>query len=171
MGASTRRTNAAGLASLLGTAGPLRPEPCPTAIPGLDLIPSGPHPPNPSDLLDSQRFGDLLEELLRRDYDHIIFDSPPVLAVADPAIIGSRVEGTLVVIRAGVTEKEALEHTMERLQQVNARPLGAVMNQVDGRTRAYYGYKYLPYGQETEPRHLATVTRLHRRTDGSQRTP
>jgi len=138
-------------------------QPVPTGIEGLDLIPSGPTPPNPSDLLDSNRLVQILGQLQAQGYDHILLDSPPVLAVADPAILASRVEGVVMVVHAGTTKKEALQHAIDRLRQVKAKILGVALNHTEQGSGSYYGYSYESYGEAKDSKPLASVTRLRRK--------
>ena len=142
--------NDQGFSSLLSTSGPIAVKPFPTMVEGLDLLPAGPHPPNPADLLDSTRFADILDAFLRQGYDHIVIDSPPVLAVADPTITAGKVEGVLLVARAGITNRDGLRHAGERLQQVKAQIIGSVLNGADLAGRGYYQYTY-QYGNAVEP--------------------
>ncbi len=135
--------NEEGLSSYLSGTGPPWPEPKRTPVPGLDVVTSGPLPPNPADLLDSDRFTRLQQEFEEQGYDHVIYDSPPVLAVADPAIMAARVQAVVMVIQAGATSRDALAHGLNRLQQVKARVVGAVLNRVDpGSQSYYYGYAH-----------------------------
>jgi capsular exopolysaccharide synthesis family protein len=150
--------NDRGLSSYLSGSGAPWPEPCRTAVAGLDVIPSGPLPPNPADLLDSERFLQVQREFAEQGYDHVIFDSPPVLAVADPAIMAGRMEAVIVVVHAGVTSRDALAHAVRRLLQVNARIVGAVMNRADLQQQGYYyGYSYKRYYGEEETRTPASA--------------
>jgi Mrp family chromosome partitioning ATPase len=82
------------------------------AIDGLDVIVSGPVPPDPSELLDSPTFATMGSRLLAAGYDHIVYDSPPALAVADPVIVAHVVEATIVVARAGRTSRESLQRAV-----------------------------------------------------------
>lgn len=124
----------------------------PSGIDGLDIVTSGPVPPNPSELLDSPLFDEIGRRFAARGYDHVIFDSPPVLAVADPVIIASRVEAALLVTRAGRTPKESLRHAVDKFGKSGVRPIGVVLNDVDEQSRGYsaYGYygRYLHAGDE-----------------------
>jgi len=135
-------SSAQGFSSELSGIGPLRVPPCKTSIPGLDLMPSGPLPPNPADLLDSERFSQIQHEFEARGYDHVIYDSPPVLAVADAAIMAGRVDAVVLIVHAGVINRDALAQAARRLQQVKARIVGAVLNQVGLDQQGYYGYRY-----------------------------
>ncbi len=119
---------------------------------GLHLLPSGPPPPNPAELLDSREFASLVERLATEvSFDHVIFDSPPVLSVADAAIMAGRMDGVILVIQASSTPRDNVARASEKLKRVNARILGALLNKVDGTGRGrYYGGYYAYYGQESE---------------------
>ena len=155
--------NEEGFSSCLGAAETTMPLPLNTEVPGLDLLPSGPLPPNPSDLLDSDRFTQVMNELLARGYDHIILDSPPILPVADPVIMSRRVDGVCLVVGAGVTRRDAVAHAMERLRQVDAKVIGAVLNRAEEGKGGYYGSRYHTYGRELPSETPANVTSLHRK--------
>lgn len=132
-----------GVSSALSGLGSPRAKPQQTFIPGLDLLPSGPVPPNPADLLDSGSFDEMKGELEARGYDHIIFDSPPILAVADPVIMAGRMDAVVLVVWAGVTGRDALAHAARRLHQVKARVVGGILNRVEFDHHGYYsGYYY-----------------------------
>lgn len=120
----------------------------PTQIPNLDVLPSGPVPPNPAELMESPRFREVIEELKSR-YDRVIFDSPPITPVTDAAVISSLVDGVLLVVRANATRRELLRRAIEQLAAVNADILGSVVNDIDitRRTTGYYYYYYRQYGQ------------------------
>ncbi len=85
-----------------------------TGIDGLDFIPSGTLPPNPSELLGTDRFQTLLQAL-DAQYDRIMLDSPPVLAVADTAVLAQRIGAAIMVIRAGQTGRESVVEGLERV--------------------------------------------------------
>ena len=119
-------------------------------IPNLSYIPSGPIPPNPSELLGSQLFKNTLQTL-KESFDHILIDAPPVLGFADSAILAAMVDGTMMVVVGGETPRETLHQAREILMQVNARILGVVINRVDIRRNYYSSYYYryhYYYGQE-----------------------
>jgi capsular exopolysaccharide synthesis family protein len=143
-----------GLSNHLGGVGRSKLGIVPTRVEGLDLLPSGPIPPNPADLLDSERFEQVQGAILTAGYDHVIFDSPPVLAVSDAAIMAGRMDAVLMVASAGRTGRDALVHAMTRLRQVNARVVGGVVNQVNLDEHGYYrGYSYGKryYGEAVRP--------------------
>lgn len=109
-----------------------------TSVPGLRLLPSGPLPPNPAELLDSRRMAELIQTL-REQADIVLFDAPPVIAVADAAILASKVDGVLLVINAGVTKREHAQRAKAALERVNARLVGTVLNNVE-LDMSLYGY-------------------------------
>lgn len=118
---------------------------------GLEVITSGPIPPNPAELLQSQSMAQLLTELRER-YDIVILDAPPLLPVTDAALLTSQADGALVVVRHGKTTRDQLKGALERLEQVDGTVLGTVLNMVPVRRRqggAGYGYGYgYGYGPE-----------------------
>lgn len=115
-----------------------------TRLENLDLLVCGAIPPNPSETLGSSRMKDLVQNLRER-YDVVLFDSPPVLAVTDPAVLATLSDGVVIVASAGNTRVEALERAVEVLKGVGARLLGIVLNNFDLR-RAYGGFlKYKEY--------------------------
>lgn len=108
-------------------------------VDNLYYLTSGVLPPNPSDLLSSKRMDDIITEM-KEHFDLIIFDTPPVLAVTDAQIIGSKVDGTVVVVPEGEVTKEEVKKTAELLKNVNAEVLGSVMNKVKNENDTYYYY-------------------------------
>jgi tyrosine-protein kinase Etk/Wzc len=116
-----------------------------TTIPGLTLIPTGTLPPNPAELLLHQRFTNILSVLMPR-FDHIIIDSPPILAVTDAAIIGQMVGGTLMVLKAGEHPMREIEQAAKRLQQADVNLRGILFNDVRTSSQRYgagkYSYQY-----------------------------
>lgn len=115
-----------------------------STVEGLSLLPAGVSPPNPADLLGSHRFDDLLA-LLRGQYDLVILDSPPILLVTDAVILSAKADGTMAVIRSGVTTKPVLARVSEMLHRGAGHMLGIVLNAVDTRSVEYY-YSYGYYG-------------------------
>ena len=111
-----------------------------TDVPNLDVLPCGPVPPNPSELLHTDRFGVVLADLAKL-YDRIILDSPPTSAVTDPAVLGNLADGVVLVIKAGETTREAAMHARRQLATAKARLFGVVVNAIDFSNPAY-GYEY-----------------------------
>ena len=105
-------------------------------IPNLSVLTSGPLPPNPSELLGSQRMQELMAKL-RESADYVLFDSPPVLAVTDAAVLASKLDGVLLVINAGHTKREMAKKAKAALDKVNANIVGVVLNNVKYDTRLH----------------------------------
>ena len=108
-------------------------------IENLDVIPSGPVPPNPSELLSSNQFKKILAEAYEK-YDMIIVDSPPMLAVTDAQILATLVDGTVIVARSGMTEIDELKEAVGLIKNVQGNLLGTVLNDVDKDTAGDYYY-------------------------------
>ena len=112
-----------------------------TRFPGLTVLTSGAIPPNPSELLGSLAAQKVLNEL-RADFDYVIVDSSPLLAVTDAAILAADSDGVLVIARFGETKREQLAHAVGNLRNVGARILGAVFTMTPTRGNASYNYSY-----------------------------
>lgn len=114
-----------------------------TDVNNLSIITSGPTPPNPAELLNSRRMNVLMEELYQT-FDLIVFDLPPVMTVADGLIMASKTDGTVLVVREGVTRKDSVLEAKNRLLQAKARILGVIYNgaeQVNESSYYYYSDK------------------------------
>ncbi len=120
------------------------------SVPNLSVLTSGAIPPNPSELLQSQAMGEVFNRL-RKEFDVIVVDAPPLLPVTDAALLAAQSDGALVVVRHGKTTRDQLRHAIERLESVDARALGVVLNMVPQRKSgdSYYGYGY-GYGYAPE---------------------
>jgi non-specific protein-tyrosine kinase len=117
----------------------------PTRINGLTAITAGDSPPNPSELLGSQLMGTILEQL-KNNYDVVLIDTPPALAVTDAAVILPYVEGMLLVIKPGTSSIAPLRRMVSQFQQLNANVLGVVFNDINVRNSSYgYYYKHYKY--------------------------
>ncbi len=134
-----RYENGAGLSNYLSGNARLESIVRNSEIPNLSYIPSGPIPPNPSELLGSPLFKNTIHTL-EESFDHILLDAPPVLGFADSVILCSLVDGTMMVVMGGKTPRETLNQAREVLMQVNARILGVVINRVDIRRNYYSSY-------------------------------
>jgi len=108
-------------------------------VPNLYLLPSGPVPPNPSELLGSQRMAQLIEEF-QAFADVVLFDTPSALAFADAMVLASRVDGVLLVIDSRSTRREAAIRALEMLRNARAKVLGGVLNRVRARSSEYTYY-------------------------------
>ncbi|MBX9987780.1 CpsD/CapB family tyrosine-protein kinase [Priestia aryabhattai] len=108
-------------------------------IPHLSVLTSGPIPPNPSELLASVQMAELLKEM-KEQFDMIIFDTPPILAVADAQILANQVDGTILVVSSGKTEKDAALKSKELLSNAKGKLLGVVLNNRKVEEGNYYYY-------------------------------
>ena len=118
-----------------------------TSIPGLEVITSGPIPPNPAEILNSERMNLFIKEL-SENYDYVLFDAPPALAVTDPVLLASKVDGLLFVISAGKSKVDKIKEVKERLQKASANILGVVLNNVKYKGQDYYYYYYYESKEE-----------------------
>jgi tyrosine-protein kinase Etk/Wzc len=121
-------------------------------IQNLDVIPAGILPPNPAELLGSQRMKDLVAEL-RESYDMCLFDSPPLIAVTDAAVLSKELDGILLVVKSGHTHREALNRGLELVRNVDSRILGVLLNDVSRENTygsSYYYYNNYYYAGEGE---------------------
>ena len=111
-----------------------------TSVDNLWLLSSGPKPPNPADLLGAARMDRLIDQLLEQA-DFVLFDAPPVMAAADAAILGAKVDGVLLVIQAGKTRRDHSERARELLEKAKARVVGAALTNApkDQSMGDYYG--------------------------------
>ena len=114
-----------------------------TEVPNLSVYVAGPHPPNPAELLQSERFKTVLKRLTTK-FDYVLLDSPPVLAVTDAAVLSTLVDGVVMVTRAFQTRKELAQHAVRRLTDVGAHVAGIVLNAVN-LTKDEYKYSYQYY--------------------------
>ena len=125
-----------------------------TDIPNLFVLPCGPLPPNPAELLLSNRFKQVLAELEAR-FDRILLDSPPVLAVTDAVVLARLSSGVMLVAQAGKTLLDDVGHSARQFRDVDAPILGVILNDMDISDRRYGGYYYAygGYGEQpgTEP--------------------
>jgi capsular exopolysaccharide synthesis family protein len=123
----------------------------PTQVENLRLLPPGSLPLNPSELLGSERMGQIIEALTQ-EADVVIFDTPPVLAVTDAAVLSQKVGGVLLVLEAGGTQEQAGRRMLAELAQVDAPILGVVLNKIPTRgpeSYGYYRYRY-SYGNDQQ---------------------
>ena len=138
----------------------------------LDVILAGPVPPNPADLLESQRMRTLIQEA-ERDYDLVVIDTPPTFVVPDAVPLVNQVSGVIVVARLGVTERDTARKLREQLDNLNAPTLGLVVNSVD-HWRTRYGYLYesaVSANGGGESGDAKPLRRWLRRTDGGAGCP
>ena len=113
-----------------------------SGVQGVDLIPSGPTPPNPTELLGSPNMTELLKHLAN-DYDIVFVDTPPILVVADASVLASRVDGAIIVVDGSTTKAASLKAALDIIHKTQARMVGGIVNKLR-RPRFGYGYGY-PY--------------------------
>jgi non-specific protein-tyrosine kinase len=116
-------------------------------IPGLFIVPSGPIPPNPSDLLSSTRFKQLMEKIAGQ-VDVVLIDSPPILAASDALAISAHADGVLLVCQSHTTRVDALKQSATTLQAAGTRIIGVVMNRQKGQAGGSYYSDYYGYDEE-----------------------
>jgi capsular exopolysaccharide synthesis family protein len=113
----------------------------------LFLLPSGPIPPNPAELLSGERFSKILSEVSEH-FDYVIIDGPPVLGLADAPLLSAACEGTLMIIESGGVRRAAALNAVNRLRAANARLMGGILTKFNAKRTGYgYGYGY-GYGEE-----------------------
>jgi succinoglycan biosynthesis transport protein ExoP len=120
-----------------------------TDIPNLFVLPCGPQPPNPAEILLTQRFKQVLTELEGK-YDRILLDSPPVLAVTDAVVLSRLSSGVIMVAQAGSTHLGDVAASARQFKDVNAQILGVIMNDMDISDRRYGSYYYYSYGNYSD---------------------
>lgn len=124
-----------------------------TTIPNLFVLPCGPLPPNPAELLMSQRFVNVLAELGTR-FDRLILDSPPLQVVADAVVLSKHADGCILVARAGKTVRDDLKRSARQLRNVDSTIFGVIVNAIEPDMRSGYYYTY--YGYSEEPKAAGT---------------
>jgi len=135
-----KTSNRAGLSTLLSreSGNEAYEQPIPD-LPNLTIVTRGPIAPNPGEMLASRSMEDLLLQW-RLEYDHVILDTSPVLAVSDTLSLAPHMDAVFILVRSGVTRKKALSRVRDQLRRANARLLGTVVNDVDLRLENYYTY-------------------------------
>jgi len=116
----------------------------PTQVPGLDILTCGPIPPNPAELIHTERFKEVVAQL-ERLYDRVVFDSPPVIAVTDPVVLSRLVDGVVLVVKSMVTNRRAAKFAVKQMRDIGGHLLGAVLNDLDLENREYGYYHYYYY--------------------------
>ena len=133
-----------GLTTFLSSNEPLESLVYPLPIPHLSLLPCGPIPPNPAELIASERMRELIRTAAQQ-YDHILIDSPPLMNVTDPAILSTLVDGVILVVQAGRSTRDIVRRARQDLRSVGAKIFGVVLNNVDLKREGYYDYYYYRY--------------------------
>jgi polysaccharide biosynthesis transport protein len=117
----------------------------PTEVKDLFVLPCGPTPPNPAELLLTHRFEVVLRELGRR-FDRLILDSPPIQPVTDAVVLSKRVDGVVLVVRASKTMRDELRRSARMIRDVGGSIVGVIVNELDARDTYYGAYGYTGYG-------------------------
>lgn len=112
-----------------------------TVVAGLDILTSGPKPPNPAELVGSNTMKEFISQMTK-EYDRVLIDAPPVGIVTDAALLSTIADGTILVVAAGQVNIEAAQRSKSLLQKVNANILGVLLNKISVEGRGYYGYYY-----------------------------
>jgi len=159
-------TNEIGLSSFLSGNAPVEEVVRDSGVPNLQVVTSGPVPPNPSELLASKALEAFMESLETvGPFDHVFFDSPPLLQMADAVLLATCMDATILVAREGRTIHQSLSSGVKRLRQSRARILGAVLNAVVERFGNYYYYRYhRDEPGESKPRSSESRARRRHRT-------
>lgn len=139
-----------------------------TDVEGLFILPAGPIPPNPAELLASKRMQDLLVEM-RDKSDMVIIDAPPILAVTDAGVLSRLSDGVLLVVSVGVTPRDVAKAAKEQLQQVGARILGLVVNGLSEDSGYFYYYYHRYYSLDDSPQDGSWIARLKNRLGAVRR--
>lgn len=116
----------------------------PTALPTLQVVTSGPLPPNPAELAGSARMRQLIEEAAAA-FDLLILDSPPVIPVSDGVALSAHAEGVIIVVRVGTVPSEVVRRAVEQIEAVKGRVLGVVLNRVNPHRDGDYYYQHYRY--------------------------
>jgi len=112
----------------------------------LFVLPSGTRPPNPAELLDSNRMSFLLSYLSRR-FDRLVLDTPPILPTSDPLLLAPRTDGLLLMVKAGQVNRELVRKAIDQIRTTKANLVGVVLNQVDVKREGYYKYYHKYYSK------------------------
>ncbi|OAI38567.1 hypothetical protein AYO40_06575 [Planctomycetaceae bacterium SCGC AG-212-D15] len=158
-----------GVASVIAGTAKLKDAVKPTAVEGLSILPCGPRPANPAELLTSPAFEQLLADL-RKEYDFVLVDTPPLLAVSDPSAVAPRVDGVLLVVRFSKNARPSARRAKEILESMRADVVGVVVNGY-GRNGSGYGYDAYRYGYDQAYGYGSNESGYYHEHEGSSRKP
>lgn len=145
-------SNKCGLSNILADEVELKDAVYKTQVDNLEILCSGTRPPNPAEILSSEKMKGFLQGLKER-YDSIIIDTPPIVAVTDAQLLSTYVDGCVLVIASGQTDRGAVIKAKGLLDKVGAKILGIVLNKVDTSNKGYYGARYYNYySEDDEPK-------------------
>lgn len=126
-----------------------------TEVLGLDVLTCGPIPPNPAELIASDKMAALINAA-REAYDIVLVDSPPALTVTDASLLSAMVDGVLLVVKTASTKIEMVQEAKSSLEKANAKIIGVVLNQVDANSSNYY-YHYYYYAKDDKKKSMPKV--------------
>ncbi|OGX46955.1 MAG: hypothetical protein A3G88_01635 [Omnitrophica WOR_2 bacterium RIFCSPLOWO2_12_FULL_63_16] len=162
---------AEGLSTALARGGELNGSLVRLQHPPLAVLPAGPHPEDPAELLGSSSMKRVLAAL-KRQFDLIVIDAPPTMLVTDPAILASQADGTLLVVRAGKTQRKTVARAHALLTQMHAKVVGCVLTHVEyylpGYYQHYYAYRYGEKKEATSDKGQATSSKQQGTSDKKQ---
>lgn len=136
--------NTSGLTTILAEKTPPQDAITSTRLSGLFVLPSGPLPPNPAEVLSSRRMVEFAE-LVKGNFDLVLYDSPPVISLSDAMILSSCVEAVILVVKCGLFPHELIQQAKARLEGVKANVVGVLLNSVDFKRDGYYYRYYYDY--------------------------
>jgi capsular exopolysaccharide synthesis family protein len=136
--------NTKGLTTLLTEKAPPQDALAPTRLPNLFVVPSGPLPPNPAEVLSSRGMAEFAE-LVKKDFDLVLYDSPPIISLSDALILSSCVEAVILVVKCGLFPHELIRQAKAQLEGVKANLVGTVLNSVNFKRDGYYYRYYYDY--------------------------
>ena len=141
----------------------------PTGIENLWVIPSGPIPPNPAELVSSDLMASLIETL-RGQFDRVIIDSPPIMAVTDSVAMARLTDGLVMVVKVGTTARDVITGALRQLRDMNAKILGTVLNDIPFSKDHYYysQHYYYYYGEEGQREKRKKLSRKEKKIDQDQ---
>ncbi|ALB63298.1 Tyrosine-protein kinase Wzc [Cronobacter condimenti 1330] len=142
-------TNVNGLSDVLAGQGDISRCAQKTSVPGFDLVPRGQVPPNPSELLMSERFAELVK-WASANYDMVLIDTPPILAVTDAAVVGRHAGTTLMVARYAVNTLKEVQTSLSRFEQNGIQVKGVILNSIFRRASGYQDYGYYEYEYKSD---------------------
>ena len=121
-----------------------------TSISKLDILTSGKHVSNPSMVFDAESIGNLVEEM-KFYYDLILVDSPPIIPVSDPMLLSTKLDGVLIVVKTGSTQREVSQRAIEIINHNRKKIIGVVLNDVNRSLPFHYDYRYYGYDYNHKP--------------------
>ena len=154
--------NSQGLTTILAKHLPLQEAIKQTNVIGLDILTSGPKPPNPAELVGSNAMKEFIQQMTH-EYDRVLIDAPPVGVVTDAALLSTVADGSILVVAAGQVGIEAAQRAKSLLDKVNANIIGVLLNKIPIEGKGYYGYYYYHYYEDEDTSIIKTKGKKRRR--------